>query len=74
MDRNQVVVIRESTGHSLSHSRHLSLFWSRHAGTSTPSSDLPGSVSTSRGQQRAQNEENQRNVIKNYSRNYTEFS
>lgn len=54
---NQVKGTKEVTGHSLSHCRRPSLFWSRPAGRSTPSSDPPGSAgsaSASRGRQRAQ--------------------
>lgn len=70
MDRNQVLVIREVTGHSLSHSRHLSLFWIRHAWTGTPSSDPPGSASTSRGAAESVKQgKDQGSMTKNYSRN-----
>lgn len=54
---NQVKGTKEVSGHSLSHCRRPSLFWSRPAGRSTPSSDPPGSAgsaSASRGRQRAQ--------------------
>lgn len=62
-----VMGMEEVTGRSLSHCRHPSLFWTRPAWRSTPSSGPPGSAgnaSTSRGQKRTQTGERSEEELK----------